>query len=108
MAQSVANESPEIKGLKAVITQIDELSSNGLSEIAAVAKMALAWMEMPKGYSDTEVIAAALKCIWEKADTIENSISYEADQVGCAISHDQMRRRFEAKRLHLEKLGVAA
>jgi hypothetical protein len=108
MAQTTSKENPEIKGLKRAITQIDELSTNGFSEIAAVAKMALAWMETPRGYNDTEVLAAALKTIWEKADTTENSISYEADQVGCATDHDGLKRRLGAKRLHRETLGATA
>lgn len=108
MAQTTNKENAEIKGLMRAITQIDELSTDGFSEIASIAKMALAWMETPKGYNDTEVIAAALKTIWAKADTTENSISYEADQVGCATTHDGLTRRQEAKRLHRETMGATA
>lgn len=109
MAQISSKENPEIKDLKWAITQIDELSTDGFSAIAAIAKMALAWMETPRGYNDTEVIAAALKSIWEKADTTESSISYEADQVGCAATHDELKNcRQEAKRLHRETLGATA
>ena len=73
----------EIKRLRLAITDIDSLSQSGFSDISAIAKMALLWLEHPDKAKHTDVISQALKLIWYRADDSENSINCEAEQVGC-------------------------
>jgi hypothetical protein len=69
--------------LQSAISDIDCLAQTGFSEISAIAKLALASMEVPDSYRNPETIAQALRIIVGKAGDSEASISREAEDVGC-------------------------
>ena len=68
----------------------------GLSEIAAIAKLALSAMESPTDYPAQETIAKIFSAIWSKAENIESCIYAEAESVGCACSCESALRRLDA------------
>ena len=81
------NEKPnaisEIRKLRHVITNIDALSQEGFSDIAALAKLALIALDTPDYDRNIAAIARALSTIFGKAQDIENSINHAASEVGC-------------------------
>lgn len=85
--------------LRTAVQSIDSLSQAGFSEIATIAKFALAWLETPEGYRHTDNIAYALRAIWNTADDIQNCINVQADEVGCGHVDDAQQRRWEARRI---------
>jgi len=84
--------------LRNAVEFMDSLSQNGFSEISAIAKLALAWLETPDGHRHLDVIAHALSTIWGKADDIQNCINSQAEEVGCHYVDDAERRRWDAQR----------
>ena len=82
--------------LKGTITTIDCLASEALSEIASIAKIALAYMETPVAYRFPEDIANALSAIKGKAEILECDINGAAEEVGCNYTKEPMQRRFQA------------
>lgn len=89
----------DITRLKAAITDMDCLAQSGFSEISAIAKLALAALETPDGYTNLEIIAQALRAIWVKADDIENCVNFAAGQVGCNYKDQATERRRDAQRV---------
>jgi hypothetical protein len=91
-------ETVTIEKLGEAIENIDAMSQDGFSEIAAVAGLALSRLETPEGLLNLEDIAYALQLIRSKAQDIEAGINWEAEQVGCNYKDAAMLRRFEARR----------
>lgn len=89
---------PDINRLRSVITDMDALSQSGFSNISAMAKLAIHWLESPDKSKHTEVVAQALKMIWYRADDIENCINSEAENVGCNWQDPDDARRRSAQR----------
>ena len=96
-AGTAAPVSADAACLRQTMTLIDSLAQDGFSEIAAVAKLALAALETPDGYRHPENIAWALSAIWAKAEQIEAFINNEAEKVGCNYVNDSQRRRWDAR-----------
>lgn len=89
--------SEEISRLQSAITDMDALSQEGFSEIAAIARLTLRAMEAPSTTTrDNEDIAQALRTIWGKADDIQNCINCEAENVGCNWMSEASKRRWAA------------
>lgn len=86
------------KRLQAAVIDMDCLSQDGFGEIAAIAKLALAALETPGGYSDLETIAQALNSIRSKADSISNCVNSQAEAVGCNYHNPSVERRYAAVR----------
>lgn len=84
--------------LQGTIKDMDALAQDGFSEISAIAKLALAYMERPDSYNHRENIAHALTSIWGKADDTLNNISHEAEKVGCNFVDEAQNRRYAANR----------
>ena len=80
------------------VESMDGLSQDGFSEIAAIAKLALAWLEKPDAYRHMDVTANALSAIWGKAEDIQNCINSQAEEVGCNYVDDAQSRRWAAQR----------
>lgn len=100
------SECNDIEKLRAAVTDMDCLSQGGFSEIAAIAKLALASLEHPDGYLHSENIAHALRAIWVKADEVENCINYNAEEVGCNYRDPSTARRYAA-RAAAREMGAA-
>lgn len=82
--QSIATSvAPTIPQLRDAIESMDSLSEIGFSEIASIAKMALAYLETPNVALHVEDIANALSAIQGKAEDIKSCINYQAEEVGC-------------------------
>src|ERR1700730_3630776 len=99
---------PDVKDLRNSIELMDSLSSTGLSEISAIARLALIALESPMGYQHPEIIANALRAIWGKADDIQNCINAEAESVGCNYRDELIERRYAAYRAVREADAVLA
>jgi hypothetical protein len=90
-------QSPEAIKLRNAIEVMDALSQEGFSEIAAIANLALARMEMPGCYHSLGDIAYALLAIKQKAENIENYVNAEAEDVGCNYTNPFHKRRLAAE-----------
>lgn len=91
-----------IENLQETIRTIDSLSQSGLSQIKAIANLALAAMQTRDGASDLESIGYALQAIADRAFDVENCIGCEAERVGCNHVDEASRSRLsfhELKRL---------
>ena len=96
-----ATTATEVDELRAPIDLMDNLSQDGLSEITAIAKLALLSLESPDSYRHLDNIAHALKAIWSKANDTQDSINGEAERVGCNHVDKAERRRWDAQRIAL-------
>ncbi|THF64262.1 hypothetical protein [Pseudothauera rhizosphaerae] len=98
-----------IRNLTDAINNMDSAAHHGLSEISAIARLTLAAMETPHPYTFPELIAQALRAIWEKADDIRGIIGCEAEDVGCENQDEASDRRLDAHCLpkRIEALPVA-
>lgn len=77
---------------------MDSASQDAFSEIATIAKLALASLETPAAYISPESMAHALTAIWSKALDIENHITCMAEEVDCSYKDEAMGRRMDAQR----------
>lgn len=103
--QSQAQSSTlNVSRLQVAINTISGLADESLPQIAAIAKLALAYLETPEGYQHPDNVAHALRAIWASADVLHNDIGYEAEQIGCERSDENQQRRWEAQRMYREQL----
>lgn len=72
----------DVYRLHEAIRCIDAMSQEGLSEIGAIARLTLAWLEGPDPYLG-DTIATALRLIETKSSDLENAINTEAEVCGC-------------------------
>ncbi len=86
----------DISSLRFAIRNMDLTSQSAFSEIASIAKLSLAWLEIPDGYRDLSVVADALNAIWYKAESAQESISVEAEAVSCEYIDQARIRRARA------------
>lgn len=94
----MSNTTPE--QLRTAITEMDGMAQSGFSQIAAIARLALAALETPSAYTtNTENIACALQTISGIAFDIENCINCSAEAVGCNYKDEALERRYAARRL---------
>ncbi|MDB0569815.1 hypothetical protein LBW59_03380 [Ralstonia solanacearum] len=96
--QTQSTPAVDAKNLREAIQNIDALSQDGFSEIAAIAGLALSRLEMPEGLLHLEDVAYALQAIRGKAQDIKNCINGEAESVGCNYTDAAVQRRFDARR----------
>lgn len=72
-----------INSLAAAVTDIAIISYSALSEIAAIGKLILLWLETQEAYRDPEVISRALDNIVYTAQNTIETVGREAEAVGC-------------------------
>lgn len=84
--------------LREAITEIDSMSQGAFSEIATIAKLALASLETLAGCDDVDGIARVLSAIRAKALDAENYINSMAEGVACNYKDEAMLRRWDARR----------
>jgi hypothetical protein len=87
----------DVKTLRNTVLTMDSVSQDGLSEISAIARMALAMLEQPDGYHHPELIAMALRSIYAKSDLTMDCINATAEFVGCNYIDESLRRRHAAR-----------
>lgn len=99
---------PTIEQLQSTLQHIDILAAEQLSNIEAIAKLALLALESPDAYSDPELFAKAFKGIWHEASDLANSIGVEAERAQCAqrdsYTDTASPRRWNASKTHIEKV----
>lgn len=88
---------PTTEKLREAISEMDCASQGAFSEIATIAKLALASLETPNAYIDPECIAVVLAALWGKALDAENHINGLASEVGCSYKDQKMILRWDAK-----------
>ena len=75
---------PSSPDFQDAVESIESLSRYGFSRISAIARLAILAMESPgQSLRTPEDIRYALSAIWGLADDMENSVTSEADRVGC-------------------------
>lgn len=97
MATSNSTPCTDLRRLQAAITSMDACAQDAFSEISAIAKLAMMAMETPDGYRHPETIVSALRAIWGKADVAQDSINYEAEEVGCGYIDPSIELRYVAQ-----------
>lgn len=89
-----ASNAHEVKKLHDLIVTLDAISQGGLSEIEAIARLALHRLESPAHHCGLADVATALIAIRARASDTQNCINAEAERVGCAwVDNAAMRRQ---------------
>lgn len=86
----------EIKTLRDTVKTMDCLAQRGLSQIEAIARLAILSLETPDGQRNTDALSHALRVIADMAFRTGDSVSFEADEVGCRYVDDAHARRLVA------------
>lgn len=84
--------------LREAITLMDQISQGAFSEIAVIARLALASLKTPAGYSNIDDIFHVLTAISNKAVETENYLNSTAEEVGCHYKDVAMLSRWDARR----------
>lgn len=83
----------ELKGrveiLTSAVQNIDSMSNTALSQILAVAKLALAFMEQPRAYEHPNLLADAFEQIWSTAEACQNYQDAEVRYVDLKPANDE-------------------
>ena len=86
----------DLRDLYGAIHDMDALAQEGLAEIIAIAKLALAAMESPTNHPDMSTLARIFSAIWLKSEHLQGCIAGEASGVGCASEDEAAQRRTKA------------
>ena len=86
----------DLRDLYGTIHDMDALAQEGLAEIIAIAKLALAAMESPTNHPDMSTIARIFSGIWMKSEHLAGCIASEAHGVGCKSEDEAALRRTKA------------
>lgn len=86
----------EIQTLRDTVKTMDCLAQRGFDQIEAIARLAILSLETPDGQRNTEALSHALRVIADMAFRTGDSISFEADEVGCRFVDDAHARRLVA------------
>lgn len=100
-------ESNNTNDLRFAIQNMDCIAQKGLSEISAIAELALMALETTNPYRNPEIIAQALSAILTRSGDIENGINCEAESVGCNYTDSSSELRHAAKRAASEEKSDA-
>lgn len=89
----------DINLLTAAVKDISIVSCSALSEINAICKLLLLWLERPEAYRDPETISSALDNIIYTAQNTIETVGHEAEAVGVDdyIDLDTKRRQRAAE-----------
>ncbi|KAF5292953.1 hypothetical protein FQR65_LT20175 [Abscondita terminalis] len=79
--------------LSTALSEVSWQVQQGCGEVAAMARMALAWLETPRRPRDLEVLASTLQAIRYTAERLGETVEYEAECVECAHEDPAMLRR---------------
>jgi hypothetical protein len=103
MTTQASTQSDNIEDLRSAINTMDCIAQKGLSEISAIAELALTALESTKAYCNPEIIAQALSAILTRSGDIENAINCEAEAVGLNYKDLKAELRYAAKRAASEE-----
>lgn len=104
MSDAMKTDAERLEALKETLEIIAGLSSDGLSKILGVTKLALLALETPAGHRDPEMIAQALLAVEYFAESLSSQIQSEASAAGVDAGFWCSRGfvlRYEAKRSEL-------
>jgi hypothetical protein len=94
--QSTPTDAHHAQQLSSALLQMDQLVQQGCAEMSSIAQLALAWLEIPEGCRQMEVVARALQSIRNSADALADYAGTEARAVGCGFDDPAELRRTEA------------
>ena len=103
MATKTTTPTATAQALRTAIGDMDALSQEGFSEIAAIASLTLRSMEHPDAYEHMDDIALALRAICGKAQSIMDSINCRAEELEANHVDDAERRRSAARRVAMDR-----
>jgi hypothetical protein len=89
LAATAPAKSTDLHQLHNTIESMDGISQEGCSEIIAIAKLTLAFLERDDRLQDIETVSHAIHAIWSKAAGMQNDINAQAGELGCG----HMQRR---------------
>lgn len=89
-------KSTDVLSLQSTVRAMDCLASGALSEIAAIARLALSAMESPTSHPAPETFAQVFITIMKTADDIKDSIGRYAEDAGCEYNDDESLRRLDS------------
>jgi len=107
MTSQASTQSDNIDKLRSAVNTMDCIAQKGLSEISAIAELALTALESKKAYRNPEIIAQALNAIFIRSGDIENGINCQAESVGCNYTDPRAELRYAAKRAASEEKSAA-
>lgn len=87
------NKSADTSLLSAAVKDIAIISHSALSEINAIGKLLLSWLETQEAYRDPETIFNALNNIVYTAQKTIETVGHEAESVGCDDYIDMNTKR---------------
>ena len=93
-----AEKCTDFETLQSIIESMDCMASGGFSDIATIAKLALAAMEAPDAHVNIETYAKAFSVIWGKAEECYEACGSTAEQVGCGYTDTMSEHRSNARR----------
>ena len=96
---AMANQIPDIHSaseLRKIIEVLGVVSLEKLSEIAAIAKLALASLEVPETYLHPENIACALSSIVIKVGYVSDHFEICIEEAGCSCIDARKKKRSDA------------
>jgi hypothetical protein len=93
-----SNQSIEarINALETAVQDMDGISQNTFSEIAAIAQLSIAYLENPAIPFCQENLAQAFSIIWNACEIGQGCINVEAERVGCNYVDGGVERRLSA------------
>ena len=100
-------DSHSARQLSNALILVDHLVQQGCAEISAIAQLALAWLETPKGHRHMDVVARALQSIRDGAETLADYAGTEAQAMGCGFEDPAEMRRAEAAEAAAETAAKA-
>lgn len=86
----------DINLLTAAVKDIAIISCSALSEINAIVKLLLFWLETQESYKDPEIISRAIDSIVYIALEALESVEGEAKLAGCEYMDANTKRRLQA------------
>lgn len=86
-----------IHDLENAVIQIHGLATDGLSQVEAIAKLALMALQTPDAYRHPENIAVALEAIWGIASMNSACVDSEAMSADCKVSNKNWNLRYAAR-----------
>lgn len=97
-----ADVADRIHVLENAVINIHGLATDGLSQVEAIAKLALLALQTPDAYRHPENLAIALEAIWGIAQTNNACVDSEAESADCKVSDKAGNLRWAACRVARE------
>lgn len=83
--------------LREALGEVDLIAHAELSEIAMIAGLALAAMELPRTANALEMFAVAFQAVASKARSLDNDLNCIAERCGCNFKDEERAARAAAQ-----------